>query len=279
MRSRLSELLAEARRRGRAVCAFTCYDLEQAAGVLLAAEERGRGVVLLVSERSLAARPGRLLLSSLVAAADRSGAPAVVELDHARSLDPIRQAFALGAGAVMADGSRLPPADNAAFVRAAAAAGARVGGEVEAELGGLEGDEDVAAAAAAGALTDPAEAAAFARESGCACLAVSIGNVHGSYQGRPALDWERLRRIAALVETPLALHGASGLPKADLARAVQLGIAKVNVNTELRERYLETTAALLEQVRPGARLLDLHLAQVEAVAEAAAAKMAALEPG
>ncbi len=279
MRARLSELLSEARQRGAAVAAFTCYNLEQAAGVLLAAEERGCGVVLLVGERSLAAPSGRYLLPALVAAADGAPAPAVVELDHARSLSPIQQAFALGAGAVMADGSRLSPADNAAFVRAAVAAGARTGGEVEAELGGIPGDEDVAAATAAGALTDPEEAAVFARESGCSCLAVSIGNVHGAYKGRPALDWQRLRRIAALVEAPLALHGASGLADADLACAVRLGIAKVNVNTELRERYLQATAALLDQVRPGARLLELHRAQVEAVAEAAAATMAALEPG
>jgi len=178
----------------------------------------------------------------------------------------------------MADGSKLPLDENAAFVRAAAAAAAPHGGEVEAELGGIAGDEDAAAAPAAGALTDPEEAADFARRSGAACLAVSIGNVHGAYREPPALDWARLERIRRCVATPLSLHGASGLPDGDLARAIRLGICKVNVNTELRERYLQATAARLERARAGARVLELNLAQAEAVAEAVAAKLAALEP-
>ena len=74
------------------------------------------------------------------------------------------------------------------------------------------------------------------RSSGVGCLAVSIGNVHGHYTGTPALDWERLERLRG-AGAPLALHGASGLPDADVRRAVSLGIAKVNVNTELRAAY------------------------------------------
>src|SRR5207244_4853159 len=122
-----------------------------------------------------------------------------------RALDPIRSAFELGAGAAMADGSHLELDANVELVRAAASAG-----EVEAELGGIAGDEDVARAVAAGALTDPDQAAAFAERSGAACLAVSIGNVHGTYSEPPALDWERLAAIRPRVELPLSLHGASG---------------------------------------------------------------------
>jgi tagatose 1,6-diphosphate aldolase GatY/KbaY len=88
------------------------------------------------------------------------------------------------------------------------------------------------------ALTDPAEAAAFVRSSGVDCLAVSIGNIHGHYTGAPVLDWERLERLR-VAGAPLALHGASGLPDADVSRAVSSGIAKVNVNTELRAAYFD----------------------------------------
>ena len=77
---------------------------------------------------------------------------------------------------------------------------------------------------------------------------------------------------------PLSLHGASGLPAADLRRAVSLGIAKANVNTELRERYLATVGEHLEDVRDGARLLDLGLALADAVADAAREKLDALAP-
>src|SRR5438105_3141429 len=103
MLARFSELLAEAKERREAVGAFTCYNLETAAGVLRAAQERQRGVILLVSEKSFSSPGGRLLLAALVAAARASAVPACVELDHVRLLEPIRVAFELGAGAALAD--------------------------------------------------------------------------------------------------------------------------------------------------------------------------------
>lgn len=277
MRARFSELLADAASRGAAVGAFTCYNLETALGVLAAAEARQRGVVLLVAERSFSGPGGRTLLAALAAAAERSPTPACVQLDHVSDLTLIEAAFELGAGAVMADGSKLSFAENVELVRAALAAGRSHDGEVEAELGGIAGDEDVAAAVAAGALTDPDEAAAFAEQTGAACLAVSIGNVHGRYRESPALDWARLRAIRERVGIPLSLHGSSGLPDAELARAITLGITKVNVNTELRERYLEVTAEQLPAASDGARVLELNRAQVEAIAELAGAKLDACE--
>jgi tagatose 1,6-diphosphate aldolase GatY/KbaY len=266
-----SELLAEAAARRSAVGAFTAYNLEQAVGILRAAEERGAGVILLVGAQSFAAPTGPLLLAALVAAAREAPARACVQLDHATDLELIRRAFALGAGAALADGSRLSLEENAAFVRKAAALG-----QVECELGGIAGDEDVAAAVAAGALTDPDEAAGFVAATGAACLAVSIGNVHGAYREPPDLDWPRLEAIRERVAVPLSLHGASGLPDGDLRRAILLGVAKVNVNTELRERYLDATAEQLDDVRPGARVLELNAAQVDAVAAAVGAKLDAL---
>jgi tagatose 1,6-diphosphate aldolase GatY/KbaY len=268
MLTRFSELLAEARARREAVGAFTCYNLETAAGVLRAAEERGRGVILLVGEKSFSAPGGRLLTAALVAAGRASAAPACVQLDHTRMPEPIRTAFELGAGAALADGSHLALDENVELVRAAARLG-----EVEAELGGIAGDEDVATAVAAGALTDPDEAPTFVERSGAACLAVSIGNVHGVYREPPALDWPRLAEIARRVRVPLALHGASGLPDDDLRRAIELGIGKVNFNTELRQRYLEATEERFDAAREGANVLGLNLAQADAIAQLAGEKL------
>lgn len=261
MRVPFSELLAEALERGHAVGAFTCYNLETAAGVIEAAEAEGRGVILLVSKQSF----GDLLTSALLAVAERARIPACVQLDHVADLALIEKAFELGAGAAMVD------AEDADLARAAATMG-----EVEVELGGIEGDEDVATAVAAGALTEPDEAARFVEETGAACFAVSIGNVHGTYREPPALDWERLEAIRERVPIPLSLHGASGLSDDDVRTAVSLGIAKVNVNTELRERYLKATEARLSDVRDGARLLELNRAQTAAVAEVVAEKLAVL---
>lgn len=260
-----AELLDGHRRRGSALVSFTCYNLETATGVLAAADELGVGVVLLIAQKAFRARSGPALLVALRAAAEVSKAPACVQLDHTDDLDQIRAAFDLGAGAVMADGSRLPLDDNVAFVRDAAAIATAHGGSVEAELGRIEGDEDVAAAAAAGLLTDPAQAADFVRGAGPACLAVSIGNVHGVYRDEPCLDWDRLTRIGAATGVSLSLHGSSGLPDADLRRAVRTGVCKINLNTELRQRYLQVTADRLASAQDGWRVLELNRAVADGI--------------
>ncbi len=118
-----------------------------------------------------------------------------MQLDHCDDLAVIEAALDQGAGAVMADGSALPFDENVAFVRRAAELAAAAGAGVECELGGIAGDEDVAEAVAAGALTEPAQAVEFVAATNADCLAVSIGNVHGDYRDPPALDWPRLAAI------------------------------------------------------------------------------------
>jgi tagatose 1,6-diphosphate aldolase GatY/KbaY len=267
-------LLAERRAAGAAVGAFTCYDLTTALGVLRAAESREAPAILLVSDASFRGAGGRLLVAGLLGAATAASVPACVQLDHATDPAALRAALAAGFGAVMADGSRLPVADNEALAREVVTEAAKLGVGVEAELGHIEGGEDVAAAAAAGALTDPAQAAAFVGETGVDCLAVSIGNVHGTYASPPRLDWERLEQIREAVGgTPLSLHGASGLADDDVRRAIELGVCKVNVNTELRARYLDELERRLPGAKAGLRLLDLQESLVAAVAEVVGAKL------
>jgi len=272
------DLLAERRRAGAGLGAFTCYDLETAVGVLAAAAERGAGVVLLVGSASFAAPDGSELLAGLRAVAERSPARACVQLDHVSELGLIEAAFALGAGAVMADGSQLALEENAALVAAAVSLARASGGAVEAELGHVSGDEDVATAAAVGRLTDPEVVDGFVARTGAACLAVSIGNAHGTYAHPPALDWPRLDAIRAATAVALSLHGASGLGVGMLRRAIAAGVTKVNVNTELREAYLAATAAALPGAQDGHRVLDLHREQAAAVRAVAASKLAQYEP-
>jgi tagatose 1,6-diphosphate aldolase GatY/KbaY len=260
------EVLAGARAEQAAVGAFTAYNLETATAVVRAAERRGSGIVLLLARNAFAGPGGDLILAALVAVAAGARVPACVQLDHVSDLELMERAFALGAGAAMADGARLDLAENIAWTAEAVELAARYDATIEAELGVIEGHEDVATAVAAGALTDPDQAAALARRSGIACLAVSIGNVHGTYREPPSLDWERLGAIRARCDVPLSLHGASGLPDQHVRRAIALGIDKVNVNTELRERYLAVTAERLAAVTPGARVLELNTAQAEAIA-------------
>jgi tagatose 1,6-diphosphate aldolase GatY/KbaY len=278
MDARFTELLQEAAAAGRAVGAFTCYDSTQAAGVLDAAEQAGVGVILLISPGSFRQPRGADLLAAVRTLADRSPVPACVQLDHVSELDAVRAAFAAGAGAVMVDGSHLPWEENVALTGAAVEIGRGHGGEVECELGGIAGHEDVAQAIAAGALTEPGEAAEFAARTGAACLAVSIGNVHGHYRDAPALDFGRLDEIRAATAIALSLHGASGLPADQVRRSLASGVVKVNVNTELRTRYLAALEEGLEGWRAGADVQSLVTAARAATAEAVAQTLVQLDP-
>jgi len=273
-----SDLLAK-RRPGSAVGAFTCYDLEAAAATLRAAATAGVGVILLIGGSSYRERDGGLLLAALLAVAARSDARACVQLDHCDDLALIDSALAAGAGAVLADGSALPFERNIELVARAGELARRHGASVEAELGGIAGDEDVAEAVAAGALTDPAQTPDFVARTGADCLAVSIGNVHGAYRERPRLEWDRLQAIRDAIDTPLSLHGASGIPEELLRRSIATGVAKINVNTELRGAYLDATRQTLASVLPGSRLSVLHTAQSTAVERVIADKLRAFDTG
>jgi tagatose 1,6-diphosphate aldolase GatY/KbaY len=182
-------------------------------------------------------------------------------------------------GAVMADGSKLPFGENVEFVAAAVRLARRHGAGVESELGRVAGDEEIAAAVARGALTDPEEAERFAERTGGACLAVSIGNVHGRYREPPALDWARLAAVRERVPAALSLHGASGIPDADVRRAVREGIAKVNVNTELRDRWFAVLEQRAAALADGAQLLRLSEELTAAVHDVVAAKIALFGAG
>lgn len=276
---RFSEILQNEQDTGRAVGAFTCYDVTTAIGVLRAADMASVATILLVSNASFTSRDGPQLVVGLSAVATHAQTPACVQLDHVSDLETIARAVDLGIGAVMADGSRLSLEENALFVKEAVRLARSSGAGVEAELGHIEGGEDFATATRAGALTDPDEALDFVGRAEPDCLAVSIGNVHGEYAGPPNLDWSRLARIRERLDLPLSLHGASGLPERDLRTAVAGGIAKVNVNAELRRRAFRELGDRLPELTSGYRLLELQQGLANSAAEVALETFGSLDPG
>ncbi|KQR75248.1 fructose-bisphosphate aldolase [Arthrobacter sp. Leaf337] len=262
MRARLDHLVGSALQQGAAVPAFTCYDFTTALAVVEAAEEAGRGAILLVAPKTAGTPNGLRLISALRGLADSAGVPIAVQLDHASDLRVIADAVAAGADSVLADGSSLPYEDNIALVREARAVLAAQGHAdvvIEAELGGLAGDEDRAFGAdatgpltdgagdATGAgtagLTDSAQVEDFVARTGAQLLAVAVGNVHGKYKGEPQLRWDVLQDIAVRTHIPLVLHGASGIPAEELVKAAAMNVGKVNFNTELRTGVLATLEA------------------------------------
>lgn len=262
MRTQLDTLVTGALQQGSAVPAFTCYDFTTALAVVGAAEESGRGAILLVAPKTAATPNGLRLIAALRGLADAASVPIAVQLDHATDPQVIADAVSAGADSVLVDGSSLPYEDNIALVRnvrAALAAQGRADVVIEAELGGLAGDEDRAfgtdAADSAGnaagnvesdapaGLTDSAQVEDFVARTGAQLLAVAVGNVHGKYKGEPRLRWDVLQDIAVRTRIPLVLHGASGIPAEELVKAAAMNVGKVNFNTELRTGVL----AVLEE--------------------------------
>ncbi|MEV7605937.1 class II fructose-bisphosphate aldolase [Paenarthrobacter sp. NPDC089322] len=255
MRAKLDQLVSSALAAGSAVPAFTCYDFTTAMAVVSAAEEARSGVILLVAPKTAATPNGLRLITALRGLADDASVPVSVQLDHASDLQVIRDSVAAGADAVLADGSSLAYEDNIALVRdvrAALDADGRADVVIEAELGGLAGDEDKAFGASGEAhdagtsvegLTAPEQVADFVDRTGAQLLAVAVGNVHGKYTGEPNIRWDVLQNVAARTGVPLVLHGASGIPAAELAKAPSMQVGKVNFNTELRTGILATLEA------------------------------------
>ncbi len=253
MRTRLDHLVTSALQQGSAVPAFTCYDFTTALAVVGAAEEAGRGVILLVAPKTASTPNGLRLIAALRGLADAASVPVAVQLDHASDLAVMADAVAAGADSVLADGSSLPYEDNVALVVAARSL-LRAQGHpdvvLEAELGGLAGDEDRAFGSAdaggdpagvdAAGLTDSAQVEDFVARTGAQLLAVAVGNVHGKYKGEPQLRWDVLQDIAVRTRIPLVLHGASGIPADELVKAAAMNVGKVNFNTELRTGVLAT---------------------------------------
>ncbi|WP_432492863.1 class II fructose-bisphosphate aldolase [Kineococcus auxinigenes] len=262
MRARLDELVAGRLAVGAALPALSCYEFGTALAVVAAAEDAGVPVALLVPPAAARGRDGSRLIAALRTLADGASVPVSVQLDHATDVGLVLEAVAAGADAVLADGSKLPLEDNAALVARVRELTAGSGTVVEAELGDIAGDEDRALSVHAAGGTDPELVAGFVAASGAQLLAVSVGNVHGRYAGEPRLDWPLVAAVRERCPVPLALHGASGLPEGDLARAGAAGLGKVNVNTELRAAVLDATQELLPRARAaGDDVLTLEAAR------------------
>jgi fructose-bisphosphate aldolase class II len=231
------ELVTRAAATHSAVAALNIIMLEHVEAVIAGAESVGSPVVVQVSENAVKFRYGRLLplARAAVAAAERAAVPVALHLDHVRSDSLLRQAPDAGFSSVMYDASRLAYDANLAATRAAADWAHAQGLWIEAELGRIGGKngESPLDAHAPGARTDPAEARAFVADSGIDALAVAIGSSHAMTTRTATLDHTLLTRLTDALDVPLVLHGSSGVPDDELARAAAGGINKVNVGTAL----------------------------------------------
>lgn len=271
MRQNLTALLSRHEGEQR-VAAFTCYSLEQAHGVVQTAEDAQEAVCLLVASAAFQGAKAAPLLRGLETIASEAQVPVAVQLDHCTDLDEMHRALDCGATAIMADGSALPLRANIELSAAAVTLASRYDASTEAEIGQVPGDEDIAVLGNQGVpganLTDYSDARRLLEEAGPDLLAVAVGNVHGAYQQPPQLDFDRLGRLIQL-PVHVTLHGTSGLAPRDVERALQLGVRKFNVNTELRKSYFAAARRTFAEAR-GWNLLGALDALTTATREATA---------
>jgi len=236
---RIDNMLRVARAEGRAVAAFNCWDSNSIHAAALAAQRTNQPIIIQASpaeEHYCGAKAFRAMAELFT---DATGATAAVHLDHGSTLDQVATYLDAGFGSVMLDGSRHPYEENLRLTRETVELARKSDACVEGELGkvlGLEGDIEVPEGQAGH--TDPEEAACFVAESGVDSLAVAIGTIHGVYRGKPEINLERLEAIAAKVSIPLVLHGGSGTPDDTVHECIRLGIAKINIYTELMQAWL-----------------------------------------
>ncbi|MGQ9557213.1 MAG: class II fructose-bisphosphate aldolase [Desulfurispora sp.] len=267
----LREVLAGSAGSG-AVGAFSTYDLYTAQGIIAGAERVGLPVIAMLGAAVLA-RPGNEQVGEImVSLARRAAVPVVVLLDHARDLVTCVRAIRLGFSAVMIDGSHLPLEDNIALTCRVKQVADAVGVSVEAELGALAGVED-GEEVRHGKMTNPAQVREFCAATAVDALAVSIGNAHGFYKGCPNLNFDLLAELARVSTAPLVLHGGTGLEPLQFARAVQYGIKKINIGTEVKKTYIDTFIERQMAAPAAYDLIGLPQACKEAVAELVAGKL------
>lgn len=232
------EILNQAVEGEFAVGAFNVYNLEGAKAVVQAAEQEHLPVIIQIHPASILTG-GQTLAALCLAAAREATVLVSVHLDHSDSEDAIKASLTVGIRSVMADGSSLRFDRNVIFTRQCVKNVHSVGGFVEGELGRLSGIEDgLTIPEYEARYTNPGQASEFCIATGLDALAICIGNVHGKYLREPELDFGRLSLIKEAVSVPLVLHGGSGLPESMVSRAIELGVRKLNVNTELRNAYL-----------------------------------------
>ena len=261
-----SEILAAARRDKYAAGSFNVYNYETIRGVTEVACELGLPAIVAFGENYLPNMDLDEVAALVKTRASKANVPLVLHLDHCKSFDNIMRAIRAGFTSVMYDGSSLSLAENTRRTADIVKIAHAVGVSVEAELGALASGDFTNEDGGEEIYTNPLQAEEFVTKTGVDALAVSVGTVHGMYKGEPRVDIGVLKKIAALVEIPLVLHGGSGTPESIIHECIRNGIAKINVNTEISMFTMDKVEALLASGKKP-HFSQVCLKEVDAVKE------------
>jgi tagatose 1,6-diphosphate aldolase GatY/KbaY len=235
------DLVGRAYRGGYAVPAFCAWNAESMQAVLRAAERHDAPVILMQGPFEFPVLAPAAMAGVARAVMDGYTVPAALHLDHGDSPGMVRACIEAGYTSVMLDYSTRSFSENVRALADVVRTARPLAVTVEGEIGRIgKADEVTSEGSRSSVMTDPVEASEYVKQSGVDLLAVSVGNKHGYYQGDPLLDFDLLSTLHATLPIPLVLHGGTGIPEADIARAIGMGIAKVNVASELIHTFRRT---------------------------------------
>lgn len=226
----MRDLLEDAEKGNYAVGSFSVANMEMVLGVLKAAEELNAPVILQIAEVRLKQSPLEIIGPLMVAAAENASTPVAVHFDHGKTIEKITEALDIGFTSVMFDGSHLPLEENIEMTKKVISTAEEYDAAVEAEIGCVGGSEDGSEDIAINC-TKPDDAVRFEKETGVDALAIAIGNAHGNYKSTPKLRFDILKQVDDMTDTPLVLHGGTGISPEDFVKCSKTGIKKINIAT------------------------------------------------
>lgn len=250
----IKEIVPRAKRDGYAIGAFNTANLETTLGIIRAAVVKHSPVIVQVSENTIkyaGLKPITHIVET-IAKNEAVNVPVALHLDHGKSFRSVAECINSGFSSIMIDASDLPLDENIILTKQAVDYARKRDVWGQGEIGRVKGDieEIISNSDRESSMTTVEEAMAFVQKTGVDTLAVAIGNVHGIWKirkGVPKLDLKRLKDISRKITIPLVLHGASGLPRDEIQKAINMGVAIINIDTELRLVFTETLRTTLRE--------------------------------
>lgn len=231
-------MLREARKSGYGIVAFNIHSLDMLYAVVEAAEELNAPVIIQTTVGSVRSLGPRNIVAAAEAAVERYNIPVALHLDHCTDYDILIKCIRAGYTSIMIDASMHPFEENVRRTNQVMEVAEHIDINVEAELGKVGGvEDDIVVSDKDAEKAVPAECLEFIKLTNVPTLAPAIGTAHGIYNGDPDIDFTRIKAIADIVDVPLVLHGGSAIPEVDVKRCISLGMAKMNVSTELKNDY------------------------------------------
>jgi ketose-bisphosphate aldolase len=239
----LKDMLSKATQGKYAVGAFNIVDPMTTEAVVKAAEKKKSPVIIQTSVKTVKLYGCATIIANVKALAEQASIPVALHLDHCKELDVIRDCIDAGWSSVMIDASTFPFAENIRMTKEAVAMAHPHDVTVEGELGAIVGvEDDIHVKEQESHLADYHQSVEYVNTTGVDVFAPAIGTAHGFYKGEPKIAFDLLARIAAAIPVPIAIHGGTGLSDEVFQKVIQLGGAKVNISTQLKQVFRDSLA-------------------------------------